>query len=160
LKKFLKKNIKWHDKYRECQDGYSHYGDLELVDWKGIFQGSQLGWGAFVEEESEEYRQRFLSAEFGDGNEERFYEYSPVSFRWTCCGCVGDNNDGCDHHGTGPNPCKCDYCVGGRQITNATVESTAYYCKNLNLSLGPDPRSYSSSQSKLNESMRGLAGLD
>ena len=116
----------WYDKYRLCRDKAKHEGRLELITWS-VPASSQrptdeydfcedMGWGNCVAgEDSDGLRQKF-ETEFA-GSEERFYEYWPQGFRWTCCGYDGDQNFGCDHHGKGSTPCTCDFCkVGGQTL--------------------------------------------
>ncbi len=114
----------WYDKHRLCQDKAKHEGRLELITWS-VPASSQrptdeydfcedMGWGNCVAgEDSDDLRQKF-ETEFA-GSEERFYEYWPQGFRWTCCGNEGDQDYGCDHHGKGSTPCSCDFCKVGDQ---------------------------------------------
>lgn len=68
----------------------------------------ELGWGATLKEESEALKKRFKGGLQGD--EEKLYKEWPDAFRWTCCGTSGAMKWGCDHHGSGPKPCTCDFC--------------------------------------------------
>ena len=69
---------------------------------------------------------------------------------------------GCDHHGSGARPCSCDFCKSGKKLSNKIIKerSESQSAFGLNLSVGPDPRSYNVHASKLNEIMRGLFGMD
>ena len=96
----------WYDKYRKCQDGAKHEGQLELITW--VCEEDQVGFGACWLDECDDLKETF-ETEF-EGNLEEFYEYRPHAFRWTCCGMAGSNKYGCDHHGTGSKPCSCDFC--------------------------------------------------
>ncbi|KAJ7045842.1 hypothetical protein C8F04DRAFT_940002 [Mycena alexandri] len=130
---------KWYDKHRMCRDGYNHEGRLELVTWDCPEEGK--GWGACLAEESEELKKIF-ETEFG-GEEEKLYNYWPRAFRWTCCGTHAGMNHGCDHHGTGSNPCTCDFCRMGKPLPSSIFnEKTPSRYGLTNLRPGPDPRSY------------------
>ena len=96
----------WYDKYRKCQDGAKHEGQLELITW--VCEEEQVGFGACCFEDCDDLKNRF-ETEF-EGNLERFYKHRPHAFRWTCCGMAGDMDFGCDHHGSGSKPCSCDFC--------------------------------------------------
>jgi hypothetical protein len=97
------------------------------------------------------------------GKKSVFFKKRPHAFRWTCCGVEGSSNFGCDHHGTGRQPCTCDFCrcVGApecppRGRDHAELErprsmgrpqpESIYNDKaegsriGLNLPRGPDPR--------------------
>ena len=89
------------EKYQKCADGGRHDGRLELITWDGVDEdGTKLGWGAVLIEEAEEHKKSFITEYESD--EEKFFEYWPQGFRWTCCGMVGDAGEqGCDHHGPG-----------------------------------------------------------
>ncbi|KAJ7451707.1 hypothetical protein B0H11DRAFT_2001080 [Mycena galericulata] len=130
---------KWYDKYRMCKDGNSHEGRLELVTWDCPEEGT--GWGACFAEDSADMKRQF-ETEFG-GDEEKFYEYWPRGFRWTCCGTHARMNFGCDHHGTGSRPCTCDFCKMGKPLPSSIFnEKTAERHGLKALRRGPDPRSY------------------
>jgi hypothetical protein len=96
----------WYDKHRKCRDGAKHEGQLELITW--VCEEEALGFGACWFEECDDLKKVF-ETEF-EGNLEKFYEYRPHAFRWTCCGMSGGMDYGCDHHGTGSKPCSCDFC--------------------------------------------------
>lgn len=102
----------WHDTQRRCNDGANHEGRLELITWPtpaaATISEEDMGWGNCILEESEDLKKEF-EIEY-EGDEEKFYEYWPQGFRWTCCGVLGDQKFGCDHHGTGTKPCTCDFC--------------------------------------------------
>lgn len=162
----------WYDKHRLCEDNAKHEGRLELITWS-VPASSQrptdgddfcedMGWGNCIAgEDSDGLKQKF-ETEFA-GNEERLYEYWPQGFRWTCCGLVGDENFGCDHHGKGPKPCSCDFCKMGKAIPNSIYDEriNSPAGKGLKLSRGPDPRSISrgSLGTNITEMARGLLGL-
>lgn len=112
----------WYDKHRLCEDRTQHEGSLELITWSVPATNQRpadsdgfcpdLGWGnCFAGEDSDSLRRQF-ETEFA-GSEERFYEYWPQGFRWTCCGTEGEQKFGCDHHGKGARPCSCDFCKVG-----------------------------------------------
>lgn len=101
----------WYDVHRRCDDSSDHEGRLELITWPtsaADAHGEAMGWGNCLAEESQEMQKTFEEQYAGD--EERFYEYWPQGFRWTCCGTSGDLSYGCDHHGKGTKPCTCDFC--------------------------------------------------
>jgi hypothetical protein len=98
----------WYDRHRKCEDGNSHEGKLELITWTSTADGGRMGWGNCLATESDELKEKF-EKEF-NSNEEKMYDYWPQGFRWTCCGTVGDQLFGCDHHGEGSTPCSCDFC--------------------------------------------------
>ncbi|PNW79834.1 hypothetical protein CHLRE_08g368550v5 [Chlamydomonas reinhardtii] len=149
----------WYDKHRKCEDGSEHEGDLELITWNGkTDDGEKMGWGAVVIEEAEDHKRSFYN-EYG-GDQERFFEWWPQGFRWTCCGCTGDMPWGCDHHGTGSKPCKCDFCVMGKSLPPHISPLTSQQRKGLTLSRGPDPRSHNPAQAAISEVMRSLFGMD
>ncbi|KAL1739556.1 hypothetical protein HDZ31DRAFT_46526 [Schizophyllum fasciatum] len=138
-----KKNT-WYDspKYRKCDDGNMHEGALELVTWDAEEVnevGDKLGWGACVEEESDDLKRKYYE-EF-KGDDRKMFEYWPQGYRWTCCGMPGDMSYGCDHHGTGSKPCTCDYCRAGKMLPPRIYNEKSQHRKGLKLSRGPDPRS-------------------
>ncbi len=99
----------WIDAHRVCEDGGKHEGDLELITWERVDKdGYKLGWGNCYIEESDEMKQKF-EKEF-NSDHKKLYDYRPQAFRWRCCGTDGNQEFGCDHHGSGSNPCSCDYC--------------------------------------------------
>ena len=58
--KLLETKASWYDKYRKCEDGNSHEGELELVTWNFETKGEEpLGWGAVIIEEAEEHKENF-----------------------------------------------------------------------------------------------------
>ncbi|KAG2445471.1 hypothetical protein HXX76_000088 [Chlamydomonas incerta] len=149
----------WYDKHRKCEDGSEHEGELELITWNGKSDdGQQLGWGAVMMEEAEDHKRSF-ETKYG-GDQERFYEWWPQGFRWTCCGCTGDMPWGCDHHGKGSKPCKCDFCVMGKPLPANISPITSQQRVGLTLSRGPDPRSHNPAQAAISEVMRSLFGMD
>ena len=114
---------KWYDKHRLCQDEFKHEGRLELITWSvpatsqrsdGDDWCEDMGWGNCVAGEDSDSLKRKFETEFS-GSEEKLYEYWPQGFRWTCCGIDGDQEWGCDHHGTGSESCTCDFCRVGDQ---------------------------------------------
>jgi hypothetical protein len=112
-----KSSAVWYDKHRKCRDGNKHEGRLELIIWSCPKEAT--GWGHCCKEESDDLRRKF-EVEFG-GDEEKFHEYWPQGFRWTCCGTDAGMEYGCDHHGSGSKPCTCDFC---RFVFTATSRNT------------------------------------
>ncbi|KII86930.1 hypothetical protein PLICRDRAFT_113878, partial [Plicaturopsis crispa FD-325 SS-3] len=130
----------WYDKYRKCNDGSSHFGKLELITWDCVDEDGELGWGACYKNESDDLKKSF-ETEYG-GDEQKWFETGDwrQGFRWTCCGMSGDMPYGCDHHGTGPRPCTCDFCRGGKPLPDSIYKEPSSSRKGLTLSRGPDPR--------------------
>jgi hypothetical protein len=93
---------------RTTDDGSLHFGELELITWEGEEDGEKLGWGRVFINEAEDLKRKYYE-EFKK-DDVKMYEDWPQGYRWTCCGMQGDMNYGCDHHGTGPKPCSCDFC--------------------------------------------------
>lgn len=85
-----------------------HHGEMELITWDGNDHGEAMGWGNVIKEESEDMKKKYED-EFGR-DDAKLFAYWPQAFRWTCCGMPADMPWGCDHHGTGPRPCRCDFC--------------------------------------------------
>ncbi|CAG8949196.1 hypothetical protein HYFRA_00004819 [Hymenoscyphus fraxineus] len=147
----------WWDtaKMRKNEDKSLHYGKLELVTWTT----GEFGWGnTYVEEED-------LKNKFEDefqSDEKQLFDYWPSAFRWTCCGNDASQTFGCDHHGTGPKPCTCDFCRMGKPLTDSIFESTSkkQHAVGLNLVKGPDPRSYNAHSALINEMARSAMGMD
>lgn len=102
----------WYDKHRRCRDGNKHEGRLELITWSCPLE--ETGWGHVVENEAANLKRKF-EVQHG-GNEERFYKYWPQGFRWTCCGTDAGMDYGCDHHGSGTQPCTCDFCRSVKEV--------------------------------------------
>ncbi|VDC07679.1 unnamed protein product [Peniophora sp. CBMAI 1063] len=127
----------WYYVHSWNMDRSHHEGHLELITWDCPKEGT--GWGHCFKEESNDLRRKF-ETEF-NGNEEKFYEYWPQGFRWTCCGTEGDMNYGCDHHGTGLYACTCDYCRGGKSLPDRIYNKQSAARMGLSLPRGPDPRS-------------------
>jgi hypothetical protein len=99
----------WIDAHRACEDGGKHEGTLELITWESTdSDGDRLGWGNVLIDEADELEKKF-ETEFNSSHE-KLYEYRPQAFRWTCCGTQGDQDFGCDHHGSGSRACTCDFC--------------------------------------------------
>lgn len=154
--KLPKPRSKWWKKYQtKCEDGGRHDGKLELITWESIDDGEKLGWGACLIDESADLKHMY-ETNYGS-DDAKFYEYWPQGFRWTCCGGRGDNPYGCDHHGTGSTPCKCDFCVMGRPVPSHTRSET--YCRGLKLSNGPHVRSGNPMVGSMNAMMRQLLGM-
>ncbi|TFK99195.1 hypothetical protein BDV98DRAFT_511234, partial [Pterulicium gracile] len=128
----------WYDKHRKCDDRSEHFGKLELIIWTGVDDGDKLGFGCVYEDEADDLKHRF-ETEF-NSDLEKFFEERPMGYRWTCYGMVGDMTYGCDHHGTGPKPCTCDYCRGGKRLPNHIYNDPHPSRKGLKLPRGPDPR--------------------
>lgn len=152
----------WFDKHRKCDDMSAHFGKLELVTWSGVCQVTEgtlllqsvpftlqrnptiaakehLGFGCVFEEEAADPKERFETDCHSDL--EKFFEYRPQGFRWTCCELVGSSPYGCDHHGTGPKACTCDFCRSGERLPDDVYNNPHPSRKGLELSRGPDPRS-------------------
>ncbi|KAK0484892.1 hypothetical protein IW261DRAFT_865427 [Armillaria novae-zelandiae] len=151
-----KKGAKWYDRYRLSQDGSKHFGKLELITWKCPEEGT--GWGHVVVEEEEYMKNKFQNESGGD--QRKFYKYWPQGFRWTCCGMDGSMTFGCDHHGTGPSPCTCDFCKMGEPLPNSIYHEQSATRMGLRLPRGPDPRSKNSTAGGMASMMRGFMGLD
>ncbi|KAH8743775.1 hypothetical protein F5883DRAFT_33019 [Diaporthe sp. PMI_573] len=149
----------WYDRYRRCEDGYSHEGKLELITWASTTGGNRMGWGNCLASESDELKEKF-EKEF-NSNEEKMYEYWPQGFRWTCCGTEGDQRFGCDHHGNGSMPCSCDFCKMGKPIPDSIHKSRTESAagKGLRLSRGPDSRSLNRSHGDIAEIMCLALGM-
>ncbi|KAL8671464.1 MAG: hypothetical protein Q9168_004033 [Polycauliona sp. 1 TL-2023] len=118
-----------------------------------------MGWGNVIEAEAEEHKEMF-ETEMG-GDEAKFYEYWPAAFRWTCCGVQGDSRFGCDHHGQGSTPCTCDFCKMGKPIPDGVQDERMKSAggKGLELSRGPDPRSFNRASAGVTAGARGILGL-
>ncbi|KDQ17573.1 hypothetical protein BOTBODRAFT_29748 [Botryobasidium botryosum FD-172 SS1] len=145
----------WHDKHRKCDDGNRHEGRLELITW--TLPGSDLGWGNCFAEESDDLKRKF-EVEYG-GDEEKFFEYWPQGFRWTCCGAEGDNTYGCDHHGAGRKPCTCDFCRMGKPLPDKIYKKKTPSRHGLELPRGPDPRSFHPGHAAVAGTARAFMGL-
>ncbi|WIA33074.1 hypothetical protein OEZ86_006230 [Tetradesmus obliquus] len=132
---------------------------MDLITWKGEDEGGEeLGFGACNLEECEELRE-VVETKYG-GDEARFFGYWPHGFRWTCCAMTGDMSCGCDHHGTGSKPCCCDFCAMGKPVPDSIFRKNQQACRGLELSRGPDPRSFNPAKAQISEMMRGLFGMD
>ena len=172
----------WYDKYRKCQDGTKHEGQLELITW--VCGEEDIGFGACFLDECDDLKKTF-ETEF-QGNLAKFYEYRPHAFRWTCCGMSGSMKYGCDHHGTGSKPCSCDFCTCvwlyylyliepqrglnfgpctvlayrmGKPIPEAIYNEKSTTKMGLNLPRGPDPRSFNAALAVSAATGRSLFGL-
>ena len=111
----------WYDKYRKCKDGNKHEGRLELITWSTPANehedwSEDMGWGNVIVAEAEDLKRKFETEMNGD--EAKLYKYWPQAFRWSCCGTVGDQRYGCDHHGRGSTPCTCDFCKVCQRVPN------------------------------------------
>ncbi|KAF2665597.1 hypothetical protein BT63DRAFT_377316 [Microthyrium microscopicum] len=152
------KERKWQDRHRLCEDGSSHFGEIELITWEGEdYDGQQYGWGGTVEDP--EGLKRKFEKEFR-GDKGKFYDYWPSGFRWTCCGTIGDMKYGCDHHGTGPRPCTCDFCHMGKPLPDRLYSKETITRKGLTLSRGPDPRSFNHAKAAIADTARTILGMD
>lgn len=116
-----------------------------------------MGWGNVILVESEDLRRKY-EEEFGH-DDRKLYEYWPQAYRWTCCGTSGDMNFGCDHHGTGPKPCSCDFCHSGKPLPDGIYKEDKIERKRLNFSRGPDPRSYDPRQAAIANVARAILGM-
>ncbi|KAI1773578.1 hypothetical protein F4818DRAFT_116554 [Hypoxylon cercidicola] len=85
--------------------------------------------------------------------------YWPRAFRWTCCGLCGDQRLGCDHHGTGPDPCQCDFCHMGKALPHSVYENDTSERHGLKLSRGPDRRSFNPAKAATADIMRAALGM-
>lgn len=129
----------WVDHYRLGADYSVHRGNLELVTW----EHKDFGWGGAYKCEVDDLKKKF-EEEF-DGDLELLLNHWDNAFRWTCCGLdAAEGVNGCDHHGDMNNePCKCDFCRGGRPIPDKLYNKKTQHKKGLTLRKGPDPRSCS-----------------
>jgi hypothetical protein len=154
-----RENGQWFDKYRAVlEDGSTHFGDLELITGRWTHEyGDEIGWANAFLRDVDELRAKFETT--FHGSEEWFFVYRRQAFRWTCCGQDAYTKRGCDHHGPGPKPCSCDFCMYGMPTVCwllASLRSTSYRmgkplppklyenpegsAMGLTLSRGPDPR--------------------
>lgn len=119
----------------------AHEGVVDLIIWPYQDKGNQLGWGGTVVEEADKLRATFLGKY--NSCEDKFAEYWPTAFRWTCCGTsLLDGTEGCMHHGTASFPCTCHFCRHGFPLPMELCRHTqASY--GLQLNCGPDLRSFS-----------------
>ncbi|KAI2466669.1 hypothetical protein F4781DRAFT_405023 [Annulohypoxylon bovei var. microspora] len=155
---------KWYDDFRKCKDGTSHSGDLELITWGDTLSededpedSNKMGWGNCGVGSSPGLKRRY-EEEF-KSDDIAMYGYWPQGFRWTCCGMVGDQRLGCDHHGAGPDPCQCDFCHMGKALPDIIYNRDTLQRRGLRLSRGPDPRSFNSMKAKAAAVARPLLGL-
>ncbi|KAI1207353.1 uncharacterized protein F4807DRAFT_462804 [Annulohypoxylon truncatum] len=158
----LAEGKKWYDPFRKCRDGTSHFGDLELITWGDTTYDEgdddhKMGWGNCFINESLQLKRKY-EEEFGS-DDISMYGYWPQGFRWTCCGMVGDQREGCDHHGSGPDPCQCDFCHMGRPLPDVIYNMNTLERQGLNLPRGPDPRSYNHRKAKSARIMRPAFGM-
>ncbi|KAI6092013.1 hypothetical protein F4821DRAFT_279443 [Hypoxylon rubiginosum] len=153
------KGKKWYDRYRKCQDGTQHFGELELITWGGREStfGEEMGWGNCLARESADLKRKY-EEEF-KSDDVQMYKYWPQGFRWTCCGLGGDQRLGCDHHGTGPDPCQCDFCHMGKPLPDSIYKKEKIERRGLKLSQGPDKRSFNKSKAETADVMRTLFGM-
>ncbi|KAF9560651.1 hypothetical protein CPC08DRAFT_665197 [Agrocybe pediades] len=149
-------NKPWYDKYRKCQDKSLHHGKLELITWSNAKEGT--GWGHVFEDEAADLKRKFEVELQRD--EAKFYKEWPQGFRWTCCGTDGGMDYGCDHHGSGPKPCTCDFCRMGKPLPDKIYNEDSASRHGLQLRRGPDPRSYNSRIAAIATKGRGMLGLD
>ncbi|KAJ6625844.1 hypothetical protein B0H10DRAFT_2174053 [Mycena sp. CBHHK59/15] len=155
-KKSCSETPQWYDKHRMCRDGNSHEGRLELVTWP--CPGEETGWGACWEDEAQDMKKLF-ETEF-EGDEERFFKYWPRGFRWTCCGTHARMAFGCDHHGTGSQPCTCDFCRMGKPLPDSIYNEKTPFRHGLTLRRGPDPRSFNRGLAIAAATGRTMFGLE
>ncbi|KAF7315697.1 hypothetical protein MIND_00085300 [Mycena indigotica] len=146
---------KWYDKHRKNRDGSLHEGRMELITWDCPAEG--LGWGACFKEESDDLKKDFQTKYGGDC--EKFHEFWPQGFRWTCCGMSADMDYGCDHHGTGKKPCTCDFCRMGKPLPDSIYKEKTASRHGLQLQRGPDPRSSNFALGMIAETARTVMGL-
>ncbi|KAJ7346964.1 hypothetical protein DFH08DRAFT_869925 [Mycena albidolilacea] len=150
---------KWYDKHRVCSDGNNHEGRLELITWDcPEAEYGSLGWGACSSDEADDLKKKF-ETEFG-GDEEKFFEYWPQGFRWTCCGTDAGMEYGCDHHGSGSQPCSCDFCGMGKPLPASIFNEKTPSRHGLNLRRGPDPRSFNRFAAIHTATSRTMMGLE
>ncbi|KAF9475460.1 hypothetical protein BDN70DRAFT_814041 [Pholiota conissans] len=151
---------KWYDKYRKCKDGSLHEGDLELITWPCTESedGTKMGWGNVLLEESADMKAKF-EGEF-KGDEKKLYKYWPQAFRWTCCGMDASMKWGCDHHGAGKKPCSCDFCRMGKPVVDSIYNEQTSSRLGLKLPRGPDPRSFNPGIAMITGVGRAICGLD
>ncbi|KAF5389743.1 hypothetical protein D9757_005996 [Collybiopsis confluens] len=155
----------WYDGYRACRDGNVHAGKLELITWNWhgreefMDEEYDLGWGAVFLEEADDLKERF-EEEF-KGDLKKFFNYRPNAFRWTCCGVDGSQTFGCDHHGIGGSkPCTCDFCRMGKPLPDSIFNKRSQSQMGLDLSRGPDPRSYNAGLAAMSAMGRSMFGLE
>ncbi|KAI1098485.1 hypothetical protein F4804DRAFT_123169 [Jackrogersella minutella] len=155
----LAEGKKWYDPFRKCKDRTWHFGDLELITWGGVMSeyGEELGWGNCCASEADDLRRKY-EEKFGS-DDIRMYAYRPHGFRWTCCGTAGDQRFGCDHHGTGPTPCQCDFCHMGKPLPGSIYNRDTLERRGLSLPRGPDPRSFNDIQAGAARLMRPAFGM-
>ncbi|RYP40831.1 hypothetical protein DL769_011706 [Monosporascus sp. CRB-8-3] len=155
-----KANNKWYDAHRKCRDGSSHFGELELITWEGVAEstGERLGWGNCLISEGPALKRKY-EEEFGCDDSKLFKEW-PQAYRWTCCGTGGDMKWGCDHHGSGPRPCECDYCHMGKPVPDDVFNGSGMERRGLTLLKGPDRRSYNPMKAGNAEMGQELAGSE
>ncbi|KDQ17581.1 hypothetical protein BOTBODRAFT_155631 [Botryobasidium botryosum FD-172 SS1] len=146
---------KWYDKHRKCRDKSLHEGRLELITW--TLPGLDVGWANLPLEKAEDGK-RLFETEFG-GDEDKFFDYWPRGFRWTCCGLEGSKPYGCDHHGTGKEPCTCDFCRMGIPLPDSVWNERVAARHGLKLVRGPDPRSFSRGEAPMTATIRTMMGL-
>lgn len=151
-----KKPVVWYDKHRRCRDGNKHEGRLELITWSCPLE--ETGWGHVVENEAADFKRKF-EVQYG-GNEERFYKYWPQGFRWTCCGTDAGMDYGCDHHGSGTQPCTCDFCRMGSPLPERIYGEQSASRMGLALRRGPDRRSFNAGLAAMSATMRTMMGLE
>ncbi|KAI1372907.1 hypothetical protein F4677DRAFT_431160 [Hypoxylon crocopeplum] len=101
--------------------------------------GEELGWGNCVVSDGAGLKRKY-EEEF-KSDDARMYRYWPQGYRWTCCGTDGGQRFGCDHHGTGPEPCCCGFCHMGKPLPDRVYNKDTLERRGLELPRGPDPRS-------------------
>ncbi|KAI1394768.1 hypothetical protein F4819DRAFT_501571 [Hypoxylon fuscum] len=129
----------WYDRNRKCEDGTSHFGQLELITWSG-FQSEiseELGWGNCVASESAELKRKY--EEQFKSDDTRMYRYWPQGFRWTCCGLAGDQR-------AGPLP-------------DSIYRKDKIERRGLTLSRGPDKRSFNPGKGQIADAARAFLGM-
>ncbi|KAM0754465.1 hypothetical protein T439DRAFT_321507 [Meredithblackwellia eburnea MCA 4105] len=147
----------WYDPYRLTKDKTSHFGKLELITWNSYDPDlkENVGWGGSPLQYCAELKAQF-EGQF-KSNQKKFFKQHPACFRWTCCGLMGDQtHGGCDHHGTGPDPCTCDFCRMGKPVPLGYRPSNSPGRTGLDLPAGPDPRSYHPGLAAINASARAM----
>ena len=141
----------------------------------------ETGWGNCFLDECEDLKRKF-ETEY-EGKHRRFFKYWPQGYRWTCCGTDGSMTFGCDHHGTGPNPCTCDFCryvlislrsrhgdtcltrhsflrSMGKPLPDSVYNDPEPSRRGLRLARGPDPRSFNAGIGAITALGRALTGMD
>ncbi|KAK7755038.1 hypothetical protein SLS62_002853 [Diatrype stigma] len=120
---------KWYDRYRKCEDGSSHFGELELITWEGADPqlGEPMGWGNCLASESADMRRRY-EVEFGC-DDRKMYKYWRQAYSM------------------------------GKPLPDSIYNEPSMERHGLRLSRGPDKRSFSPMQAAAAEAGRSVLGM-